>query len=421
MTMEYFEKVIGYADIKFELARIIDIMNHPAKYAKLGVAVPSGVMLYGMPGVGKTLLANEFIRASGRRSFLCRKDQPDGAFIKQIRHTFEEAKAVAPSIVFLDDMDKFSSSEERRSDAEEYVTIQSCMDDVKNQNVFVIATANKLWKFPTSLHRRGRFDRRFEMAPPSGKDAVEIVRHYLNQKKYVGEIDAEEVARLLHGQSCAVLETVINQAGLYAGYAGKDQIEMDDMIQACLCEIYDTPEKHSGKNLQNQARAAYHEAGHAVLTEVLDHGSIVLVSLHNGTGSIGGVTSVYHNEDDDTISKEAVEKRIICLLGGKAAVEIAFGEADMGSGNDLKKAFRLAETFANDTCGYGFQSFTTESSSAWVLQNRDARLACDMENYYQTAKRLLIQNRAFLDRVAEHLMEKETLLNKDIQMLKHCA
>ena len=85
MTMEYFEKVIGYADIKFELARIIDIMNHPAKYAKLGVAVPSGVMLYGMPGVGKTLLANEFIRASGRRSFLCRKDQPDGAFIKHLR------------------------------------------------------------------------------------------------------------------------------------------------------------------------------------------------------------------------------------------------------------------------------------------------------------------------------------------------
>ena len=93
----------------------------------------------------------------------------------------------------------------------------------------------------------------------------------------------------------------------------------------------------------------------------------------------------------------------------------------MGSGNDLKKAFRLAETFVDDTCGYGFQSFARESSSAWVLQNRDARLACDMENYYQTAKRLLIQNRAFLDRVAERLMEKETLLNKDIQMLKNCA
>ena len=417
--MKHFEKVIGYEDIKFELERMIDIMNRPEQYSKLGVEVPKGIMLHGTPGVGKTLLANELIKASGRKAFILRKDKPDGEFVGIIKKTFEDAIAAAPSIVFLDDMDKFSSTDERRSDAEEYVAIQSCMDDVKDKGVFVVATANNLCKFPKSLLRRGRFDRIFQMMPPSGEDAVKIVRHYLDQKKYVAEIDATEVARLLHGQSCATLETIINQAGLYAGYAGRDRIEMDDVIKACLCVVYDTPENNSGVKLKNIERLAYHEAGHAVLTEVLDQGSVVLVSVHNHTGSIGGVTSVYHEDDDDILSKADIEKRIIGLLGGKAAIDIVFGEADMGSSRDLSKAFCLAAEFADETCCYGFHNFDKASISEHISRNKDIRVACDMENYYQTAKKLLAQNRDFLDRVAQSLMEKETLLGRDIQNLKN--
>ena len=248
---------------------------------------------------------------------------------------------------------------------------------------------------------------------------MKIVRHYLDQKKYVAEIDATEVARLLHGQSCATLETIINQAGLYAGYAGRDRIEMDDVIKACLCVVYDTPENNSGVKLKNIERLAYHEAGHAVLTEVLDQGSVVLVSVHIQTGSIGGVTSVYHEDDDDILSKADIEKRIIGLLGGKAAIDIVFGEADMGCERDLKKAFNLVAEFVDETCCYGFHNFDKASISEQISRNKDIRVACDMENYYQTAKKLLAQNRDFLDRVAQSLMEKETLLGRDIQNLKN--
>ena len=132
-----FAVVIGYEPIKMELKRIIDIMLNPEKYKKLGVTTPRGVLFNGGPGLGKTLLANCFIRASGRKTFTCRKDKPNGDFVREIKNVFEDAKNNAPSIVFLDDMDKFANEDEYHENAEEFVTIQSCIDEVKNFEVFV--------------------------------------------------------------------------------------------------------------------------------------------------------------------------------------------------------------------------------------------------------------------------------------------
>ena len=137
--MRELDRVIGYESIKQELYRIIDIVRNPEKYKKLGVSVPKGILLSGDPGIGKTLMAKCFIKETGLKVFIIRKDKPDGDFVDYIRETFEKAAKEAPSIVFLDDLDKFANEDRMHLDAEEYVAVQTCIDECKNQAVFVVA------------------------------------------------------------------------------------------------------------------------------------------------------------------------------------------------------------------------------------------------------------------------------------------
>ncbi|MDD3999273.1 MAG: ATP-binding protein [Bacilli bacterium] len=219
--MKEFDKVIGYKSIKIELERICDWMINPEKYKKLGVNLPGGLLLYGEPGVGKTLFAGCFIEAAKRKAYICRKNEPNGDFVKTIKKTFDDALGNAPSIVVLDDLDKFANEDEDHKNAEEFITVQSCIDDIKGKDVFVLATANDLTNFPRSILRAGRFDKSIKVNNPTGEDCVKIVRYYLSQKKNVKDIDAREIARILNGKSCAELETVVNEAGIYAGFQNK--------------------------------------------------------------------------------------------------------------------------------------------------------------------------------------------------------
>ena len=218
--MSPFDRIIGYQSIRKELERTADALKNTEKYSRLGASAPRGLLLWGEPGVGKTLMAFSLIEASGRKHFICRKNQPDGDFINDIRKVFEQAMKDAPSIVFLDDLDKFANNDEEHKDSEEYVTVQSCIDAAKDFDVFVLATANSIDELPDSLIRAGRFDRCVRVTAPTGQDAVEIIRHYLSSKTFVSDIDPEVVAGIMAGYSCAELETAVNKAGLLAGYEG---------------------------------------------------------------------------------------------------------------------------------------------------------------------------------------------------------
>lgn len=154
--MNAFDKIIGYSSIKKELQQISDTLKNRETYDRLGVSAPRGLLLYGEPGVGKSLMASAVIKESGRKVFCCRKDSPNGDFIKKIKATFDKAVQNAPSIVYLDDMDKFANGDERHPDAEEYVTVQSCIDETKDKQVFVLATVNNIHCLPQSLRRVGR-------------------------------------------------------------------------------------------------------------------------------------------------------------------------------------------------------------------------------------------------------------------------
>ena len=165
--------------------------------------MPSGILLCGDMGLGKTLMARCFIAESGCKAFTLRKEKPNGDFINQIKETFEEAKKDSPVIVFLDDMDKFANEDYTHCDAEEYVTVQSCIDDCKGEGVFTLATVNDRYCLPDSLWRAGRFDKVIEVNLPKGKDAIQIIEHFLNQKQGIGDVDIVEISRLMEGRSCA--------------------------------------------------------------------------------------------------------------------------------------------------------------------------------------------------------------------------
>ena len=149
--MSAFDKIIGYEEIKRDLIRMADTLKNREAYEHLGASAPMGLLLHGEPGVGKSLMAECLIEESGRKAFVCRKTQTNEKFVETIKEVFDQAAQNAPSIVFLDDMDKFANDDEDHCNSEEYVTVQSCIDEVKNKEVFVLATVNEMRCLPRSF------------------------------------------------------------------------------------------------------------------------------------------------------------------------------------------------------------------------------------------------------------------------------
>ena len=410
--MSAFDKVIGYESIKAELIRYCDVLRNPEKYWKLGVKRPSGILLYGEPGIGKTLMAEAFIEESGCKAFVLRKNKPDGSFVDEIRETFKTAASHAPCIVFLDDMDKYANEDMKHRDADEYVSIQSCIDEVRGKCIFVIATVNDKYCLPDSLLRVGRFDKVIEMENPYGDDAVRIIEHYLRQKQVMGNINARDVARILKGRTCAELENAINEAGIYAGYEGRDKIEQKDIIKACMRVVFDYPEGEVCDSPEFERNVAVHEAGHALVSEYFDRGSVSLISVHGRPHSFEGVTIT--GKGDTFFFKKQKEEEVICKLAGKAATEMVFGIADQGCSLDVSLAFDMVCDMVDDFCCFGFNSFEQREPSGFVLENRDRLSAVEMERCYQKAKKIIAENRGKLDALVEALLKQKTLMSEEI-------
>ena len=418
--MNSFDKVIGYDAIKLEIARLCDVIKNSEKYQKLGVKIPKGLLLYGDPGVGKTLIANSFIEECGKKCYVCRKNLPDDEFIKYIKKTFEDAKSNAPSLVLLDDFDKFANEDKDHKNAEEYVTIQSCIDDVKSAEVFVIATANDLSLVPESLLRAGRFDTSIEIKAPKGLDAEKIIQHYLGRKNTVADLDVKQLVRILNGRSCAELETIINQAGIYAGFESKDKIEFDDIIRACIRTIYNAPETIKNGTCEDNERTAYHEAGHALIAEILEPESVTMISIgeHEGS-SIGGFTS-YYRDEHSWRSVKSMKNRVLCMLGGKCATEIKYGTLDTGASSDIERAVEVLKKIIIEYAGNGFDKCSPRYDfelSEMLKYNQEKTINDELEKYYSQAKQLLIENRDLLDKLARELNKKKLLIADDIKKI----
>ena len=411
--MSAFNKVIGCKEIKTELLRYCDSLKNREKYRRLGVNPPRGVLLHGEPGVGKTLMAKCFIEEVGFPSFTIRKEKPDGAFIDYIRESFEKAKDAGPSIILLDDLDKYANEDDNHPNSEEYVAVQSCIDELKDSPVFILATANEIRNLPGSLIRCGRFDKTIEVSI-SERDVYEILNHYLKNKKVVSDVDPSLIAAIMQGYSSASLETVINEAGIYAAYNGKDAIEQDDIIKACLRIRYDAPEYLDEILPEVLEVKAIHEAGHAVVSEILDPENTMLVSICNNTDRSGGLCISKKEYINYICDKKRLETDIIIALAGKAATEI-YGKKDMGTRLDLDEVYVNVDSLVNETCTYGYSSYCGYMDPSQLLnRQREVIISQEIEKYYQKAKDILIEYRDFLDEMVEALKKNHTLTNKDI-------
>lgn len=416
--MSAFDKVIGYETIKNELQQICDMIHNQEVYTTLGAKMPQGVLLYGDPGLGKTLMAKCFIAESGLKSYTVRKNKGSDDFVGEITDTFRKAKEDAPAIIFLDDMDKFANEDSNHRDAEEYVAVQSGIDDIKGAAIFVFATANDIDKLPDSLKRSGRFDRKIEVCCPSSDDAVEIIKYYLKDKKVSADINLEDIAMMINYSSCAELETILNEAAIRAAFLRKEYIAMEDLVGAVLRMEYEAPDTYAKPSTEDVYRVALHEAGHLVISEVMCPGSIGLVSLRtSGRDSTGGFTRR---------CKEVKFRpyHVLVPLGGKAAVELYHAENnDSGCQTDLYNAVKhiRGDISDNGTCGLGMLDLETRYSykmSESFRARNEAVVYAELERYMCKAREILLKNREFLEKAVDALLKKETLLYSDIKMLR---
>ena len=415
--MSALDKVIGYEAIKNELLQICDMIHNREIYEELGARLPQGILLYGEPGLGKTLMAKSFIEESGLKAYIVRRNKGDDDFIGEITDTFHRAKENTPCVIFLDDMDKFANEDSDHRDAEEYVAVQSGIDEVKNCDVFVLATANEMRKLPGSLVRSGRFDRKIEVKCPTDKDANKIIAHYLSDKKVSKNVNMEDLSKMISYSSCAELETILNEAAISAAYKRKTDIEMEDLVKSVLRMIYDSPDNYTKASAEDIKKTALHEAGHLVVSEVLCPGSVGLASLRStGRDSTGGF--IHRCKE---LSRRPYY--VLVSLAGEAAVELYYCDTvASGCQSDINRAFNYIRDgiSENATLGFGMIDVSTRSfpeTSENMNSRSEAVTHAELERYMRITKDILLKNREFLERVAAALIEKETLLYSDIRAL----
>ncbi len=415
--MNAFDKIIGYESIKNELLQLCDMIQNKSAYEKLGAKLPKGILLHGEPGLGKTLMAKCFIAESGLESYMIRRNKGTNDFVKEITNIFGEAKAHAPSIVFLDDLDKFANEDDRHKDAEEYVAVQAGIDELDDAEVIVVATVNEIKKLPSSLQRSGRFDRKIEVMLPAEKDSGDIIKHYLNNKELADDVNFDDITRMIRYSSCAELETIMNEAAINAAYAKRENISMKDILNAVLRMEYNSPDSYTKATDEDIQKSSLHEAGHVVVCEVLSPGSVGLASIRkSGRDNTGGFMRRCKN-----LTRRPQE--ILVSLGGKAAVELYYSEAcASGCYSDIRKAFKQVRAGLLESGTYGLGGIDVSMWGIEMSENMNSRseaiVHAELERFMFKAKDILIKNRDFLEKVADALAEKETLLYSDIQEIR---
>lgn len=410
--MNAFDRVIGYQSEKNRLIQVVDMLKNRDLYKKMGAKLPKGILIYGDPGMGKTMLANAFIEESGVKSFSIRKNKGKENMIKEIEKTFINASKEEVSIVFIDDIDKFSDKKCEDVDDEAFVAIQSGIDSVKMSDVLVVATANNFLKLPKSLTRKGRFDIEMQLEPPSEDDAKKIIAHYLQDKPVSKELDYNDVYRLLGYSSCAYLQSVLNESAIYSASKRKECIDIDDILMACKSEEEVDMDENQKRSKEDMNRIAIHEAGHACIAEVLKKGSVGFIKVNLNKQNIQGG---YTNVEGMTRRPEVV----LLDLGGKAASEL-FYEGRCGSGcqSDLSDALDVLASGISDNGIYGMALLGGDTISNTLRFAQQSVARAELERYFFLAKDILMKNKEFFTRIYEQLVEKNYLLYSDVQRIR---
>lgn len=407
--MSAFDKIIGYESIKSDLLGIIDTIKNPEIYNALGAEIPRGVFLEGDPGMGKTLMAKALIEECGIPSFVIRRSQDSSNFIGEMNRVFEEAAKQERAIILLDDIDKFAP-EERNT--QEYSVLQALIDSVHDKEVFIIATANCAHDLPESLTRAGRFDRWIMVRRPSREDGEKIVKYYISKKPISDDINLEDVCKMLSYRSCASIDSVVNLAALAAGRERSKKIKMNHLVKATLTEAYGLVDTCEKLTPEEREIVAYHEAGHAVICDIIKEGSVGIASICSAPRADKG-GFMLRCADLDRRPYE-----ILVSLGGKAACELKYGKVASGTSGDLSKAWGYIDTATKRIATYGISNLGFGSESVYQDARSEIVVTAEFERLLFKAKEILAENREYLDKLAAALCKKETLLNSEIAAIR---
>ena len=436
-----FADVAGADEEKEELREIVDFLQAPQKYLDLGARIPKGVLLVGPPGTGKTLLAKavageagvQFLSISGS-DFV---ELYVGVGASRVRDLFEEAKKVAPAVVFIDEIDAvgrqrgagLGGGHDEREQTLNQLLVE--MDGfTSNEGVVVLAATNRADILDPALLRPGRFDRQIYVGRPDLKGREEILRVHARNKPLSEDVDLRVLAQSTPGFSGADLENVINEGALLSARRGQKFITMD-MLQEAVVKVIAGPEKKSRVVPPHERRlTAYHEAGHAVMHHCLASVDPVHSVTIIPRGQAGGMTISLPEEDRGYYSRRYMEEEIAALLGGRTAEELFLGDISTGASNDLQRASAMARRMVttygmserlgavsydsgHDEVFIGRSMAQAKRYSEEVAAQIDQEVKAIIDAGCRRCREVLEQYREQTERAAQYLLEHETMSGED--------
>lgn len=440
-----FDDVAGIDEVKEELKEIVDFLKHPKKYLELGARIPKGVLLMGPPGTGKTLVARAVAGEAGVPFyFISGSDFVEmfvGVGASRVRDLFEQAKKSSPCIVFIDEIDAvgrqrgagYGGGHDEREQTLNQLLVE--MDGFgPNEGIIVMAATNRPDVLDPALLRPGRFDRQIVIDRPDINGRKEILKVHTKGKPLDKDVDLEVLARRTPGFNGADLANMVNEAALLAARRRKRRIGMQELEEA-IDRVLAGPERKSRVISDREKRlVAFHEAGHALAGKLLPNVDPVHKVTIIPRGAAGGYTQFLPVEDRYFTTRSEILDNITALLAGRAAEELVLKEISSGAANDLERATKMARkmimefgmseelgplTFGikEDLIFLGRDIARDRNYSEEVAAAIDREIHRIVTECYDKAKSILDQNRGKLIRIAETLLEKETLQGPELDEL----
>ena len=438
-----FDDVAGLEEEKEELKEIVDFLKNPRKFIELGARIPKGVLLVGPPGTGKTYLSKAVAGEAGVPFFSISGSDFVEMFVgvgaSRVRDLFEQAKKNAPCIVFIDEIDAVG----RRRGAglggghdEREQTLNQLLVEMDgfgtNEGIIVMAATNRPDILDPAILRPGRFDRRITVGLPDIKAREEILKIHTRNKPLDDDVDLKVVAKRTPGFTPADLENLTNEAALLTARRNLKKIPMHIIDEASI-KVIAGPEKRSRVISEEEKRlTAYHEAGHAITSRLLPNTDPIHMVTIIPRGGAGGFTAYLPEQDRYYMTKKKMEDHLVSLLGGRAAEALVLDDISTGAQNDIERATKLARqmvthygmseklgpmTYGTDEeeVFVGRDFGRTRNYSEEVAAEIDREMRSIIDKAYNKAEQLLRDNINKLHRVAEALLEKETLDAKEFE------
>ncbi|MGE0171229.1 MAG: ATP-dependent zinc metalloprotease FtsH [Oligoflexales bacterium] len=440
-----FKDVAGVDEAKHELEEIVDFLKDPKKFTRLGGRIPKGVLLVGPPGTGKTILAKAISGEAGVPFFSISGSEFVEMFVgvgaSRVRDLFDQAKKNAPCIVFIDEIDAVGRQrgaglggghDEREQTLNQLLVEMDGFDT--NEGVILIAATNRVDVLDPALLRPGRFDRTVIVPKPDVRGRRGILEVHSQKKPIAKEVDLKVIAQSTPGFSGADLENLVNEASLIAARQNSKDVTMKH-FELAKDKVMMGPERKSMILSEDEKRqTAYHESGHALVAMMVPGTDPVHKVTIIPRGHALGVTVLLPTDDKHSLTREQAEGMIAYAMGGRAAEEVVFGQTTTGAGNDIEKATNIARKMVcswgmSDALGplafgnqgqeifLGREMSTRDVYSDKVLDLIDSEVRRFVLDGYTKAVAILKQHRNILDNMAEALLIRETLENKDMDDL----